>query len=524
LPQSPKLQLKNLTTKQLAGRLVIGRLPGLILDDEHKQALSTGILGGITLFKENAQDLKQLCTLTKDIVDACMHSPVLTVDQEGGAVQRFDHVLSPLPSPMALAAVNDSNCTKEITSISCRQLKTLGFNLLLAPTLDLLTNPLNPVIATRAFSSETALTSSMGRQVIEHIEASALVACPKHFPGHGSTSQDSHLELAIVDKSLDELEAYDLEPFAANIEAMSSILIGHIWLPQLEKQQRPATLSPLVVSKILREKLKFDGLAISDDMTMHAITKAYGLGEACVMAIEAGVDLILVCGTYSQSQEAVQAIAEAIESGRISTERLNQCLARLDKLFYKKPDCLDPTNQTALAAFARTIATDTATSTKFSTSSAALMKGTSEQLNLVGQPLAVVVPQHPRYRLPLAEALAQEKVEVEEHRYSLNAGEEEIAQLCARLERSKRTILYVTFRAFINSGQITLAEKIAKINDDINLIHIAVDTPYDFLKMPQSVGTSLATFDPSDQAMAGAAQIFARKSRAKGKCPVNLSL
>jgi beta-N-acetylhexosaminidase len=257
---------------------------------------------------------------------------------------------------------------------------------------------------------------------------------------------------------------------------------------------------------------------------MHAITKAYGLGEACVMAIEAGVDLILVCGTYSQSQEAVQAIAEAIESGRISTERLNQCLARLDKLFYKKPDCLDPTNQTALAAFARTIATDTATSTKFSTSSAALMKGTSEQLNLVGQPLAVVVPQHPRYRLPLAEALAQEKVEVEEHRYSLNAGEEEIAQLCARLEKSKRTILYVTFRAFINSGQITLAEKIAKINDDINLIHIVVDTPYDFLKMPQSVGTSLATFDPSDQAMAGAAQIFAGKSRAKGKCPVNLSL
>lgn len=515
--------MKNLTTEQLAGRLVIGRLPGLALDDEHKQALNKGILGGITLFKENAHDLKQLCTLTRDIIDACLHAPVLTVDQEGGAVQRFDHVLSPLPSPMALAAINDSDSTKKITEISCRQLKTLGFNLLLAPTLDLLTNPLNPVIATRAFSSETAMTSAMGRQVIDEIESSHLVACPKHFPGHGSTSQDSHLELAIVDKSLAELEAYDLEPFTANINAMRSILIGHIWLPQLEKQQRPATLSPLVVSDILRQKLGFDGLAISDDMTMHAITKAYGLGEACVMAIEAGVDLILVCGTYSQSQEAVQAIAQAIDSGRISKERLDQCLSRLDKLFNQRPTCLDPTSYEALAAFASAIQDDTATSTKFSTSSAALMKGRIDQLNLEGQKLAVVIPQHPRYDLPLAAKLAQENIDVEEHRYKLNPDLEEITSLCAKLKAGKKMILYVTFRAFINSGQIDLGEKLAQTNDNCLLLHIAADTPYDFLKMPEALTASIATFDPSDQAMGGVARIIVGKNRAKGKCPVNLS-
>ncbi|MFA7336656.1 MAG: glycoside hydrolase family 3 N-terminal domain-containing protein [Candidatus Obscuribacterales bacterium] len=514
--------MKNLTTEQLAGRLVIGRLPGLVLDDEHKQALNKGILGGITLFKENAHDLKQLCTLTKDIVDACLHAPVLTVDQEGGAVQRFDHVLTPLPSPMALAAINDRDSTKKITEISCRQLKTLGFNLLLAPTLDLLTNPLNPVIATRAFSSETDLTSAMGSQVIDEIEASALVACPKHFPGHGSTSQDSHLELAIVDKSLAALEAYDLKPFATNIKAMRSILIGHIWLPQLEKQ-RPATLSPLVVTEILRHKLGFDGLAISDDMTMHAITKAYGLGEACVMAIEAGVDLILVCGTYRQSQEAVQAIAQAIESGRISSERLNQCLSRLDKLFCLKPACLDPTKEEALSAFARTIEDDNITSTNFSTSSAALIKGNIDHLNLEEEELAVVVPQHPRYKLPLAAALGLENLEVEEHRYSLNPSSEEIAALSAKLKSNKKKILYVTFRAFINCGQIELGEKLAQAHNNFDLIHIAADTPYDFLKMPQTIENSLATFDPSDQAMSGLAQIIAGKTRAKGKCPVNLS-
>ncbi|MBP9090988.1 glycoside hydrolase family 3 protein [bacterium] len=511
----------------MAGRLVIGRLPGLVLDNEHKQALKNGILGGITLFKENASDLKQLCTLTKDIVDACLHVPVLTVDQEGGAVQRFDHVLSPLPSPMALAAINDIASTSKITEISCRQLKTLGFNLLLAPTLDLLTNPLNPVIATRAFSSEIGLCTSMGRQVIEQIESSGLVACPKHFPGHGSTSQDSHLELAIVDKSLAELEAYDLEPFAANIKGMRSILVGHIWLPQLEKQ-RPATLSPLVVSEILRQKLGFDGLAVSDDMTMHAITKAYGLGEACVMAIEAGVDLILVCGTYVQSQEAVQAIAQAIASGRISKERLEECLTRLDKLFSQRPSCLDPTNEEALSAFAHSIEDDTITSTKFSTSSAALLKGNIDKLSLEGQQLAVVVPHHLRYSLPLAANLELENLDVQEHRYSLNPNHEEIVSLSDNLKASKRKIVYVTFRAFINSGQIELGEQLAQIhahdNDNLGLLHIAADTPYDLLKLPKLLATSLATLDPSDQAMSGVAQIIAGKTRAKGKCPVNLSL
>lgn len=519
--------MKNLTTEQLAGRLVIGRLPGLVLDDQHRQALKNGILGGITLFKENAHDLKQLCTLTKDIVDACLHAPVLTVDQEGGAVQRFDHVLSPLPSPMALAAINDIDSTRKITEISCRQLKTLGFNLLLAPTLDLLTNPLNPVIATRAFSSETSLCATMGRQVIDQIESSGLVACPKHFPGHGSTSQDSHLELAIVDKSLAELKAYDLEPFAANIKAMRSILIGHIWLPQLEKQRRPATLSPLVVSEILRQKLEFEGLAISDDMTMHAITKAYGLGEACVMAIEAGIDLILVCGTYLQSQEAVQSIAQAIASGRISQERLAECWSRLDKVFSKRPTCLDPLNEEKLSAFARTIHDDTITSTKFSTSSAALMNGNVDALRIREQQVAVVVPHHPRYSFPLAVKLELENLDVQEHRYSLNPNHEEVVSLIAKLLSSKRKILYVTFRTFINSGQIELGEQLAQIHandsDNFGLLHIAADTPYDFLKFQDSANTSLATFDPSDQALAGVAQILAGRTSAKGKCPVNLS-
>ncbi len=510
---------------------MIGRLPGLVLDAEHKQALQAGTLGGITLFKENASDLKQLATLTHNILAASYHAPVLTVDQEGGAVQRFDHVLSPLPSPMAVAARADIEATKAITAISCRQLKALGFNLLLAPTLDLLTNPLNPVIGTRAFSSELECTTSMGAQVIAAIEESGMIACPKHFPGHGSTSQDSHLELAIVDKSRLQLDQYDLAPFARNIALMRAILIGHIWLPQLE-EKKPATLSPLVVTEILRRELKFDGLAISDDMTMKAITKAYGLGEACVMAVEAGIDLILVCGTFAQSAEAVQAISSAIESGRLSSKRVNESVTRLDKLFQGKPQCIDPsTEPDKLEILQNQIVADSSYSTKFSTTSPALMRGNISRAT----DWLVLAPNHPRYHLPLAEALAETMAETmpetlaaneiatEELRYSINPDQIEIENLIAKCRN--RNVILITFRTFINSSQAQLADQIGKNSSKTNqFVQIAADTPYDLLKMPTTVTASLAAFDPSDQAMMGIAEIIGGRSGARGNCPVNLRL
>lgn len=503
----------------MAGRLVIGRLPGLVLDAEHKQALQAGTLGGITLFKENARDLKQLANLTNDILNASFHAPVLTVDQEGGAVQRFDHVLSPLPSPMALAAGNDKEQTRAITEISCRQLKALGFNLLLAPTLDLLTNPLNPVIGTRAFSSDLELSARMGAQVISVIENSGLIACPKHFPGHGSTSQDSHLELAIVNKSRPQLVEYDLAPFAKNIASMRTILIGHIWLPQLE-EKKPATLSPLVVTEILRNELNFDGLAISDDMTMKAITRAYGLGEACVMAVEAGVDLILVCGTFAESLQAVQAIAAAMESGRLSDKRVSQAMARLNKLFQGKPESLNPaTEPQGLELLQKQIETDTLISTRFSATAPALLQGNLSQADN----WLVLAPEHARYKLPLANYLSDHLPGVQGLRYSMNLDETEIENLAGQC--ASRNVVLVTFRSFINSAQARLAEQIGNNMDkEHQFIHVAADTPYDLLKMPASITASLAAFDPSDQAMAGIAEIIAGKSKARGVCPVNLQL
>ncbi len=404
------MTLSQTQIRRLAGRLVLGRISALTLGDAQRQALADGTIGGITLFKENVADLEQLARLTGDIIEASYHNCVIAVDQEGGAVQRFDEVITPLPSPMALAALSDQpgheDVIETITTISAGELKKLGVNMLLAPTLDLQTNAKNPIICTRAFSDDPIVAASIGARVARAIEKEGLVAVGKHFPGHGSTSEDSHLELACVDKCEAALLASDLVPFARLARQLRAILVGHIWLPQLVKDKCPATLSPAIIEGLLREKLGFAGLVVSDDMIMKAITLGYGLGEACVQALLAGVDLLLVCGTIDQSMEAVNAIAYAAAQGRVSEERLRQAAGRIDALFGKKPEYLNADDKKALSQFEQEIITHTNISHKCSANAIAILQsGAKSELlkNLTAQnTISVVAPVHSRYPMQLA--------------------------------------------------------------------------------------------------------------------------
>ena len=520
--------------KKFVGRLVIGRLPGLVLDQAHRQALSDGTLGGITLFKENAADLEQLIKLTADIIDSSFHDPVLTVDQEGGAVQRFEHVLSALPSPMALAALNETYTTKEITSISSRQLKTLGFNMLLAPTLDLQTNAKNPIICTRAYGDRADTVTAIGAEVAAAIEAEGLIACAKHFPGHGSTVEDSHLELACVDKSEAELLAGDLVPFSNLSASLKAILIGHIWLPQLVSKKTPATLSAVVIEDLLRRRLKFEGLVVSDDMIMRAITHGYGLGEACVQALLAGVDLLLVCGTFEQSKGAVETISAAVASGRVSEARLRQAVERIDQLFSKRSQPLSSENVAAVENFAKVIEQDSAICRKTSARAVSVMRGEYGPAAIArlkeAKLIVVVAPAHPRYPLDLAEELRRSLtgyVNVVEVRYPLNPGDMAVSEIgtvagtvqaMTNITAEKSLTIFLSYRTAINTGQTALCQMLAPD------LHIATDSPYDLAYLPGLARDkiSLALFDPSNQAMAALADVLTGEVAAQGRCPVEI--
>jgi beta-glucosidase-like glycosyl hydrolase len=554
------LALSKTQIRQLAGRLVLGRIPALTLDDAHKKALADGTLGGITLFKENASNLKQLSKLTGDIIEASYHNPVLAVDQEGGAVQRFDKVLTPLPSPMALAALDydgkHNHVTEIFTAISSRQLRKLGINMLLAPTLDLQTNAKNPIICTRSYGDDPEKTAAIGARVAAAIEAEGLIAVAKHFPGHGSSSEDSHLQLACVDKSEVDLMTSDLVPFYKLAKQLKAILIGHIWLPQLVKSQCPATLSETVIKGLLGKKLGFDGLVVSDDMIMKAITQGFGLGEACVQALLAGVDLLLVCGTIGESMEAVEAIFEATASGRVSEARLQEAAGKIDALVQAKPKYLSTENNVELSKFEQEIEHDTTISRKTSANAVAILQEDPANQSLKSlmrqKQITVIAPDHPRYPLDLATDLRltlDDDVQIRDLRYPINPGPDDQSKIASELTDTETAkielvenelvenelvenelvenkidglIIYITYRSAINDGQAALGLTIlAKANLAAGIIHVASDSPYDikYLKGFEKV-VSLATFDPSCQAMSALADVLTGTVDAEGKCPL----
>ncbi|MBX9668782.1 MAG: hypothetical protein K2X93_14240, partial [Candidatus Obscuribacterales bacterium] len=189
--------MAKLELERKVGRLLLGRIPSTSLDAQYREALENGAIGGVTIFRENSESLEQLSMLVGEIVESSYHIPIISVDQEGGAVQRLDKAITPLPSPMALAACGDEDLLEKITCLSARQLKMLGVNCLLAPVLDVASNYVNPTVASRAFGSSPDLVGRFGQIVAESIAAEGIVPVGKHFPGHGSATEDSHFSLAI---------------------------------------------------------------------------------------------------------------------------------------------------------------------------------------------------------------------------------------------------------------------------------------------------------------------------------------
>jgi beta-N-acetylhexosaminidase len=201
-----------------------------------------------------------------------------------------------------------------------------------APVLDVNSNPNNPVIGNRSFGSEPETVIQHGIQVMKGIQSTKVVPVVKHFPGHGDTSVDSHLDLPVIRKTLEELRAFELKPFAEAIRQQTDVvMVGHLLLPQID-ETNPASLSGKVITNLLRKEMKFDGVVITDDMTMGGITKHNDIGEAAVKSVLAGVDILLVGHDYEQQIQVLQTLKKRVEDGTVSEKRLDESVYRIAKL------------------------------------------------------------------------------------------------------------------------------------------------------------------------------------------------
>lgn len=259
--------------------------------------------------------------------------PLITVDEEGGLVSDLAGLMTTGPSPAALGMLDDSMATLRTALVMGDKIRAMGFNLLLAPSLDVNVDSRNPVIGTRAFGATPQAVVKHAVATLEGYARAGLVTCVKHFPGHGSTRLDSHLALPILDAPLELLEVRELPPFRAAIDGgVQVIMTGHLACPALDPSGAPATLSPIMLNGFLREELGFEGVILSDDMEMAGVAALGDPGAVARNAIEAGVDALLYARSRNMAATVAGDLATAVERGDLSEERILQSLTRLWRL------------------------------------------------------------------------------------------------------------------------------------------------------------------------------------------------
>jgi len=297
-----------------------------LIDDLH--------VGGVVLMGRNIQPPEQMKQTIAGLQSGAKANGLpplfVAVDQEGGRVQR----LGPPHYPKRATAREIGQSSPEAARTAAQEigaeLRELGFNWDFAPVLDVDSNPRNPVIGDRSFGSGPEQVAARGTAAVRGFQEDAgILACGKHFPGHGDTDTDSHFALPRISHDLAHLEAVELVPFRAAIEAgLAAVMTSHILFPALDPIL-PATLSPAILTGLLREKLGFEGLIITDDLEMKGVADTWGAAEAAVLAVEAGADILLCCHEW-QTQKAIQAaLLAAVEAGRVTEERFDFSLARI---------------------------------------------------------------------------------------------------------------------------------------------------------------------------------------------------
>jgi beta-N-acetylhexosaminidase len=320
-----------MTTDQ-PGQLLFAGFDGTTLPDDLAALIGAGRIGGVVLFARNIVDPAQTSELVASI-HACAPSgnPVtVSIDQEGGRVQRLRAPWTEWPPMRALGARPSADDTSAFARALARELADLRIDVDFAPVVDVDTRTDNPVIGDRAFSGDPDRVGVHAAAFIEALQDAGVGACAKHFPGHGDTDEDSHLALPRVSHDLQRLREVELPPFRAAIEAgVASVMTAHISLPALDREH-PATLSPIAI-RLLRDELGYDGLVFSDDLEMKAVADHYEPEPLLLGALQAGVDAVLVCRDLDLRDRVLAALEGApsalVETGLERMAAFKACYA-----------------------------------------------------------------------------------------------------------------------------------------------------------------------------------------------------
>ena len=312
-------------------------MPGPEMDGGTEALIRNYNLGGLILFSRNIEDPIQLTRLCGDLQEKAMkyhgHPLFLSVDQEGGRVARLREPFTIFPGNAAIGKdAHPVERAKEFGLVTAKEMKMVGLNMNLAPVVDVQRGEPERHLVDRIFGDDPDKVAMLGRTVIRSLQENGVMAVAKHFPGLGLAGLDPHIDLPRIEADIKEIEEINLPPFQASIdEGVSAIMTSHAMYPALDADW-PATLSHATLTQLLREKMQFDGLIITDDLEMGAVARHWGVAQGAAASFEAGADILLVCKDQKNILEALGLIRSRLLRGEISFQRLEQSIARVEKI------------------------------------------------------------------------------------------------------------------------------------------------------------------------------------------------
>ncbi|OMF94914.1 glycoside hydrolase family 3 protein [Paenibacillus sp. FSL R7-0337] len=330
--------IEQMSLREKIGQMFVTGFPSTEMSPELKEVIEQYKVGNIILFSHNISNKYQLGGLVAELQQwFTTYTGIpgfITIDQEGGRVTRMPKDATNVAGAMAIASSGRPENAYAAGRITARELQALGINFNLAPVMDVTSNALNPVINVRSYGDTVETVSQYGIQMMKGLLDGGVMSSLKHFPGHGDTDVDSHIGLPVINKTVEELEQLELLPFKAAIgQGAEAIMSAHILFPQIETSGVPGTMSYTIITELLKGKLGFEGLVVSDCLEMDAIKRYYGTAKGALEAVKAGIDLVFISHTPATVKEAVHLIEEAVAAGDLDEAVIDAAVAKI--LAYK---------------------------------------------------------------------------------------------------------------------------------------------------------------------------------------------
>ncbi|MFC0214977.1 beta-N-acetylhexosaminidase [Paenibacillus chartarius] len=332
---SLKQLVDSMSLEEKIGQMVVAGMNGTSAGTDIRRLIAQRHVGGVILYENNVGSVSTTTALSNELkaANAAAKLPLLlSADQEGGRVSRLPKELAAFPSARDVGSSGDEQYAYAIGAATGRTMKAVGWNTAYAPVLDIHTNPSNPVIGPRAFGTTADTVSRIGLQELQGLRSEGVIGVVKHFPGHGDTSVDSHKGLPVVEHDIERLRKVEFVPFAAAIrQGVQAVMVGHLLMKKLDAGA-PASMSKQLITGYLRGELQFEGVVITDDMTMAAVRNTAELGAAAVRSVNAGADIVLVGHQTRNVDTVLDALVEAARAGTISSEAVDRSVYRIAKL------------------------------------------------------------------------------------------------------------------------------------------------------------------------------------------------